>query len=145
MDEKDGKTLEHPDLTPKQKRFCENYVSQEFFGNGTQSYIEAYGIDVTQKGAYDTARACASETLAKPNVYNYINSLLEESGLNDAFVDKQLLFLISQHAEFSAKIAAIKEYNKLKQRITDKVDHTSAGKEIRNWTVEPVKPTDESK
>lgn len=141
MDQKD----EERQLTPKQKLFCENYVSKEFFGNGVQSYIDAYNIDLTEKGAYDVAKSGATENLSKPYIFNYINSLLESEGLNDAFVDKQLLFLISQHAEFGAKISAIKEYNKLKQRITDKVDHTTAGKEIRNWTIEPVKPTDESK
>jgi phage terminase small subunit len=138
-------SIEKTELTHKQKLFCEYYVSKEFFGNGTQSYIKAYQVDLTKAGAYDVARSGASENLAKPYIYEYINDLLEQNGLNDAFVDKQLLFLISQHAEFGAKISAIKEYNKLKQRITDKVDHTTGGKEIRNWTIEPVKPTDESK
>ncbi|MDF9749191.1 hypothetical protein M2428_000621 [Arthrobacter sp. ES3-54] len=53
-----------------------------------------------------------------------INQLLDEAGLNDAHVDKQLLFLITQHADFTNKLGAIREYNKLKARITEKVDHT---------------------
>ena len=112
------------DLTLQQEEFCKNYVSQEFFGNGTQSYIDAYGIDVEKKGAYDVARAGAYENLSKPHICKRINELLDDAGLNDQFVDKQLLFLINQHADFGAKVSAIREYNKLKQRIETKVSLT---------------------
>lgn len=117
-------------LSPKQSKFCELYATdREFFGNGTQSYIEAY--NPKRKGNwYMNAKAAASENLTKPNLLKYTNYLLEEEGLNDQNVDKQLLFIINQHADFKSKVAAIREYNKLKQRITDKVDHTSGGKPI---------------
>lgn len=141
MDKKD----EGIELNPKQKLFCEYYVSKDFFGNGVQSYFAAYSGEGEEEITYDTAKSNAHRLLTNAYILEYINSMLDEAGLNDAFVDKQLLFLINQNAEFPSKIAAIKEYNKLKQRITDKVDHTTAGKEIRNWTIEPVKPTDESK
>lgn len=107
-------------LNLKQELFCQLFASdKEFFGNGTQSYIEAYDIDITRKGAYDAARACAYDQLTKPHITARINELLESAVLNDAFVDKQLGFVIAQNAEFPSKIAAIKEYNKLKQRIVD--------------------------
>lgn len=121
-------------LTENQKKFCENYVSKEFYGNGVQSYINAYSIDITRKGAYESAKISAYDNLTKPNIVKYINSMLESEGLNDSFVDKQLLFLIQQHAEFSSKIAAIKEYNKLKQRITEKSEVKISGElPIENW------------
>lgn len=106
-------------LKPKQERFCQLYVSKEFFGNGVQSYMEAYGIS---KDGYNAARVSASELLTKPNICARINELLDASGLNDEFVDKQLLIMITQNADFSSKISAIREYNKLKQRIIDKVE-----------------------
>ncbi len=122
------------ELTDQQIRFCENYVSKEFYGNGTQSYIDAYQVDITKKGQYEVAKIGAYENLTKPNLIEYINSMLESQGLNDSFVDKQLLFLIQQHAEFSSKIAAIKEYNKLKQRITEKSEVSINGAlPIENW------------
>lgn len=108
------------ELTLQQERFCNLFVSQEFFGNGTRSYIEAYDVDLTKEGAYDVAKSCAYDNLTKPHLVVRINELLEEAGLNDSFVDKQLLFLITQHADFGSKISAIKEYNKLKQRIIDR-------------------------
>lgn len=109
-------------LTPRQEQFCQLFVSKEFFGNGVQSYIEAYDINVSKKGAYDGARTDASRLLTKANICNRINELLDEAGLNDNFVDKQLLFMITQNADFSSKIAAIREYNKLKARITDRIE-----------------------
>ena len=104
-------------LTPKQEQFCKNFVSaSEFFGNGVQSYINAYGIDVEEKGQYDVAKIGAYENLTKPNINERINELLEDQGLNDANVDKQLGLVINQNAEFGNKVAAIREYNKLKKR-----------------------------
>lgn len=114
-------------LNERQKRFCELYAStEEFFGNGVQSYIEAYNPDRSKPGWYNSARSSASENLTKPDILEYINELLDAGGLNNEFVDKQLLFLINQQADFSAKIQAIREYNKLKQRITEKqeIRHT---------------------
>lgn len=111
------------DLKPEQKLFCELFASdREFFGNGTQAYIEAYNIDLTKKGAYAGARASASRLLTNANVLAYIDTLLETAALNDQFVDKQIAFLIAQNADFGSKMAAIREYNALKQRITSKLN-----------------------
>lgn len=109
-------------LNPRQEAFCQLYASdREFFGNGVQSYIEAYDFDMSKKGAYAAARALASRLLTNVNVLNRINSIFEAHGLNDTFVDKQLEKLIVQDADFGAKLSAIKEYNALQQRITKKL------------------------
>lgn len=125
-------------LNAKQTLFCELYTSsdKELFGNGVQSYIEAYDPDRTEPGWYKSACASASRLLTNVKVITKINELLEEGGLNDVAVDKQLSFIIAQHADFGSKIAAIKEYNKLKQRITEKTDITTQGEKI-NSTVLP--------
>lgn len=106
-------------LNPKQERFCQLYVSKEFFGNGVQSYMEAYNIP---PDGYNAARVSASDLLTNPNICRRINDLLDSAGLNDEFVDKQLLFLITQNADLSQKNAAIREYNKLKSRITERIE-----------------------
>jgi phage terminase small subunit len=108
-------------LNPNQEMFCQLYTSStEFFGNGTQAYIEAYEIDIKKPGAYAAARVSACRLLTKDNILKRIDKILEETILNNEFVDKQLAFLITQHADFSTKMRAISEYNKLKQRITEK-------------------------
>lgn len=118
-------------LTPQQELFCQLYAGdREFFGNGVQSYIEAYNVDTSKPGWYRTARACASELLTKPNILERIDEIFEAHGLNDQFVDKQLEKLIVQDADYSAKMKAIAEYNKLKARITEKRDITSGGEKI---------------
>lgn len=109
-------------LNPQQEKFCEVYLSDLHFANGVKAYAEAYKIDLCKERSYNNAKAAASRLLTNPDILNRINSLLEELGLNDSFVDKHLLFLIQQHADLSIKLGAIREYNKLKQRITDKAE-----------------------
>ena len=82
-------------LTPQQELFCQLYAGdREFFGNGVQSYIEAYKVDTTKKGWYGTAKAGACENLTKPYILERIDEIFEAHGLNDQFVDKQLEKLI---------------------------------------------------
>ena len=130
-------------LNAKQDLFCKLYATdREFFGNGVQTYIEVYEPDESKPNWYKTACQSASRLLSNVKVCNHINELLEKNGLNDQFVDKQLLFVISQHSELFAKIAAIKEYNKLKSRIIDRHDITSAGKQIKPTIInfDDIKP-----
>ena len=114
-----SKEITKLDLKPQQERFCQLYSSdEEFFANGTQSYIEAYDINTSSPGAYKSAQASASRLLSNVIILRRINDLLELRGLNAPFVDKQLEFLITQNADFGSKIRAIQEYNQLQQRIS---------------------------
>lgn len=113
------------ELNLKQETFCQLYTSDRmFFGNGTQAYIEAYDINLGKPNAYKVAQAAASRLLSNVMVCKRINELLEEGGLNDEFVDKQLVFLLTQHDDKGSKLGAIREYNKLKQRVADRMEHT---------------------
>lgn len=121
----DGKTeaVKKEKLNPKQELFCQLYATdQTFFANGVQTYIEVYEPDQSKPNWYKSACSAASQLLSNTKVFNRINELLEEGGLNDAFVDKQLLFLINQQTDFKAKLGAMKEYNALKKRITPKLE-----------------------
>jgi hypothetical protein len=127
----DEEALNERGLNPKQEKFCELYTGEkEFFGNGVECYKEVYEIDQSKPNWYKTACSAASRLLSNVKVIERIAELLEEQGLNDVFVDKQLKFLLTQYADFGSKLGAIKEYNKLKQRITEKTDITSGGKPI---------------
>lgn len=117
--EKAAKELEkeEKELNVKRERFCILYASdKEFFGNGTQAYIEAYNIDVTRKGSYNAARVSAHHLLTNPNILKRLDEILEDSGLNIPFVDKQLKLLITQNAFFPSKLGAIREFNSMKGR-----------------------------
>lgn len=130
------KEIKAKGLNPQREFFCQLYASsREFFGNGTQSYIEAYNIDITEKGAYASARTRAYELLTNSDILKRIDELMEHAVLNDQFVDKQLSFVISQNADMPSKVAAMKEYNKLKQRIVEKVDMTSKGERVKGITI----------
>jgi phage terminase small subunit len=106
-------------LNDKQELFCQLYASdKEFFANGTQSYINAYQVNMSAPGAYKSSMASACRLLSNVKILERINELLELRGLNAPFVDKQLEFLITQNADFGSKIRAIQEYNQLQQRIS---------------------------
>lgn len=111
------------ELNPEQELFCQLYATnREFFGNGTQAYIEAYDLDINKKGTYQTAMVSASRLLRNDKILLRLNELMEMGILNDARVDKELAFLIEQNSELNTKLGAIKEYNALKTRIKNKLD-----------------------
>lgn len=110
-------------LSLRQKRFCQLYaLDARFMGNWAQTYMEVYDIDTDKPNWYKTVCSAASRLLGNVKVYTYINELLISEWLNDQFADKQLLYLMSQHDDKTAKTAAIKEYNKLRARIIEKVE-----------------------
>jgi len=116
-----AKKIVKDDLQLKQEKFCQLYATDiEFFGNGVETYLGIYDIDRSKPNWYKTACSAASRLLSNVKVIDRISELLEEQGLNDVFVDKQLKFLLTQYADFTSKLGAIREYNKLKQRITEK-------------------------
>jgi len=112
------------ELNAKQLLFCNYYVSNDTFGNGVQSYCKAYDIDYSDVKTQGQARHSASMLLNNVNICKHINNLLDEAGLNDNFADKRLLFLITQNEDKATCLNAIKEYNKLRARITDKLEVT---------------------
>jgi len=120
-------------LNLKQEEFCQLYAGsdKELFGNGVQTYLEVYGFEDDRNGkkiSYETAMVNASRLLSNAKIIKRINDLLETGGFTDENVDKQHLFLINQYADKKVKLGAISEYNKLKARITRKLDITTAGK-----------------
>jgi hypothetical protein len=78
--------------------------------------------DLQAKRFVNVAKNGAYENLTKPDLLKRINELLELRGLNDAFVDKQLELVITQNADFHAKVAAMREYNKLKKRTVEQIE-----------------------
>lgn len=131
-------------MTPQEESFCVLYSSdREFFGNGTQSYIEAYDVTVGKgKGmqSYDYCRWRASQLLKNKKILKRINELYEAGGLNDAHVDKQLELLITQNAEYRPKLGAIQEYNKLKKRtVEDPQKHIHVFSDIKGLSDEELR------
>lgn len=134
-------------LTKKQELFCKLFATnREFFGNGTQAYAKAYNIDLTKRGKLSVAKASASRLLTYDYISDNINKLIDIGGLNDKRVDKELLFLIEQNANFNVKLGAIKEYNSLRKRIIQReeinvkpeVNLSSVLKELKNKSAQEM-------
>ena len=135
---KPSKKLTENNLNVKQELFCQLFATEkEFMGNGVQSYIEAYDINTSKPGAYNAARSSAHNLLTNTDICARITELIDENGFNDQNVDKQLLFALTQCADISSKVAAIREYNKLKKRVVERMEHTGAdGKPIETRTMD---------
>lgn len=141
-------------LNPKQELFCQFYVmNDELFGNATLSYAEAYDykLDTLSKErpilstddlgnpkeygeseydlAYNVCAVTSSRSLRSAKVQLRVRELLNEL-LKDDVVDSELAKVIRQNHKLESKMAAIREYNKLKGRIIDKTDLTSKGEQI---------------
>ncbi|MBU4274649.1 terminase small subunit [Patescibacteria group bacterium] len=100
-------------LTAKEEVFCRIFVTdRDCFSNGTQTYIKAFGGKTTHRAA----RQHAYRLLTKDYVTARIRELLDIY-INNEVVDRELGFVITQKADLSSKVAAIREYNKVKRRI----------------------------
>lgn len=143
-------------LNPKQELFCHIYTQNTYlYGNGTLCYAQAYNIPLdslpeddavysdpdpetgireklkesSYRIAYDNCSAAASRLLRNAKINDKIKELLINS-MTDSEVDSELIHTIKQREDYSAKMRAIAEYNKIKQRITQKADLTSKGEKI---------------
>ncbi len=111
-------------LNPQQELFCKYYVQEgETFGNATLAYAEAYGYDLDglERDEKEKAKnACAvagSKLLRNAKVLELIRKLLNEK-LNEGTVDAELSKLVLQDGDMTAKLGAIKEYNRVRGRVT---------------------------
>ncbi len=116
------------ELNPKQELFCQLYVNNRgSFGNATASYASAYdmeidGVSDERKEAYNVACAAGSRLLINVKIKDRITQLLNDL-LKDNIVDAELSKVIQQDGELAPKMSAIKEYNRIKGRGSDVVEH----------------------
>jgi len=127
-------------LTLKQELFCQNYVINDVFrGNATLSYADAYWYDMESKDktrqrdaeweeiewtseydkAYNCCAALASRLLKNVKIQDR-NIDLWNDMLSDRRVDARLWQIIYKWKD-EHSLWGIREYNKLKNRITDKI------------------------
>ncbi len=85
--------------------------------------------DSTYDKAYQVCATSSSRMLKNAKIDARIIELLGEM-MNDKQIDSEIVKVIKQNHDLPAKMRAIAEYNKLKQRIVEKKDITSGGKPI---------------
>ena len=108
------------ELNLRQQKFCHLYArAKGFFGIGAKSYAKAYDLDLKAEGQYSLAATEASRLLRNDNIRTYIHEL---TGFNDDAVDQRHAQLIAQNEDKSVARAAIADYNKLKARISNKLE-----------------------
>jgi len=101
------------ELTPKEELFCHIFATdRDCFGNGARAYLKTYGNEVK----YMTAKTQAYRLLTKPHLVARIRELIDIY-ISDEVVDKELGEVILQYGDLSSKVAAIREYNRVKGRL----------------------------
>lgn len=127
-------------MSPRELLFCRYYLfgcsndKQDVYftiGNATRSYAMAYGkyLKIEEEKVYNQCGFNASMLLKKDKITTHLTKLLNDNGMNDLIIDSRLM-QIAVNASPKTAVEAIKEYNKLKMRILEKVDVTSGGKPI---------------
>ena len=135
------------------------------FGNATKCYLEAYGINEEigelqekieavqtgkkkgfttavdilkgkKKTLYNSANASASRLLVNVNIRKRCRFLMDQMIGDDLDVDSELKFLILQRQDFMSKLGAIKEYNSVKERTSNKLE----GDFVMRWDDADMKP-----
>jgi tRNA(Met) C34 N-acetyltransferase TmcA len=103
-------------LNERQKLFCLLFTSdKECFGNASKSYRTAYNLSPAQ---YKAGEVSAHHLLRNPKLQDYINELLDQT-FKDKSVDRETAKIIKQDKDLVSKGMMIKEYNKLKKRVSD--------------------------
>lgn len=134
-------------LTPQQQLFVKLYTTKgDTFCNATLSYAQAYQYElpVDEKGKiindsleYNTCSANGSRLKGNDKVARAIDEGMVAL-LNDISVDSRLSEILHKGQEQNS-IQAIKIHNDLKQRITKKLDITSAGRPLQGLSDEELK------
>lgn len=142
-------------LNDRQELFCRYYTrpDTETFLNGMLSYAEAYEVDLAsldtkreidengkeipmtseREKAERNLRSHASRLLSNDNVRKRKDALLVELFDSNDMADARLTQIIIKGNDANA-INAIKHRNEIKQRITKKVDITSANRPLSHLT-----------
>lgn len=146
------------ELTERQELFCQYYTQiGDTFGNGVHSYALAYGYEVdgadrynevystkkdangkeytelVLKSSYDrTVNVCGVSScrlLKVPKIAARIQKLRAEKMTID-FADSELYKVMAQDEDRAPKVAAIREFNAINNRITKRLDLTTGGEKI---------------
>jgi len=89
--------------------------------NQTEAYAEVYEVDLNDVKEYSNARHSASRLTTNVNITARVKYFLEEIGLNDNVVEKELLNAIYQDEDRNAKVKAIDIYFKYRKKYDDAI------------------------
>ena len=126
-------------LTPEQEHFCRLYTSKgDFSKKGYKCYSLAYDIEIPltvenetdfKSSEYKTCVASASRLLTQDYIQERIRDIYLDM-FNDKDIDARLNEIVHQGKDTDS-IQAIKIANDLKQRITKRIDITTAGRPLQ--------------
>lgn len=102
---------------------------------------EIVALNSKIKSITRAAASCASDMLTKPHVKARVAYLLDKLATN-LIVDRELTYMIQQRDNLDIKMSAIEHYNKVQQRLRERVDMRHEFQPITGMEyVKPEKPT----
>ncbi len=149
-------------LNPRQRKFLENYLlNDEMRGNATQSYLDAYGYDLmdypdddgvcddegkqvtrsSREKAYDMCATNASLLMRNHKIQEAKTAILN-ANMTEAIVDSKMFWHIL-YGKGEHSIQAIREFNRLKGRIKEKLE-LSGDAAIQDFYSKILKRNDDS-
>jgi len=133
-------------LNPQRMMFCKLYTQNtDLFGNATLCYAEAFGYDLESLSqeavysepdefghrekiedspytkAYNVCSVNSARLLRNAKIDEYTKILLNEMMTNEN-ADAELAWVMKQRRDLGPKIQALREFNKLKNRVTDNIN-----------------------
>lgn len=134
-------------LTEQQELFCIAMITEgETLNNQVKSYASAYGYELplndngdvdTKSGDYNTCSVGASNTMKNTNIQTRLRELYNEMFNDNTFWDAQLT-KVAKTGNNTDIISASRHRNDLKQRITKKIDVTTAGRPLQGLSDEEL-------
>ena len=138
--------IKNNEFNIRQEEFCRLYVTKgETYGCGYMSYSIAYDKPIPRdsegkidykSSEYTVCVAASSRMLTHENIQNRIRENLLKK-FDDSNADARISDII-QNGKDTDAIQAVKVYNELKQRITKKVDVTTAGRPLAGLSDEEL-------
>lgn len=96
--------------TYQAQRFAKRYIQNDF--NATKTVKELY-----HPKNEETAHVMGSELIRLPKVKLAVAEQLDQAGLTDDVLDRELGYIVKQKRQLSPKLGAIVEANKMKSRL----------------------------
>lgn len=108
-------------MLPQEIAFGMLYCHGTKMGNGVRCYEQAFNHPIINKIDFQACASRSRSLLRQSKIMLYITELMSTYVLNAVVVDQQLKFIIMQNSDLGVKLGGIREFNKLNNRIQDKM------------------------
>ena len=105
------------------KKFVDTFLFDSTVHNKPHlAYAKVYDKPFNSPVEVKRCVSASSRLMGHPDVLLYMRFMTEKTVFSEEFIDHELGWMATQREELAPKIQAIKEFNRLKGRITEKIE-----------------------